>query len=92
MIIEAYYGDSDQIAHINGPVHLPDKIVDVTVPLRFFVEDSSLKIKASDREMVYGFYKVCRQAIHRTLIVYQPKGRPGVVLRALFKDNEPIIL
>ena len=93
VIIEAYYGDSSQIALIGGPIHLRSKIVDVTEPLRFFVDkDSQLKIKAHNRDRVYGFYQVDSSAVNHTLIVYHPNGKPGVVMRTIFKDNEPIIL
>lgn len=88
----AYYGDSEEISRIDNPVSLPPSIVDVTVPLRFFVEDSKLYIKANNREMVYGFYQVNNKAINYTLVVYEPKGRPGVIQQAMFKDSEPIIL
>jgi hypothetical protein len=100
VIIEAYYGEAEAIEEIasdDKPAWLAfqkdssdaaRKVIDVTVPLRFFVDNGHLKIMANNRESIYGFCRSSRNVIHKTLIIYQPKGQPGLTRKRIFNDSE----
>ena len=66
VIIEAYYGSSqiidelifvqDKILFLEKNQHKKKKIIDVTIPLRFQVNDSKLTLYGNSKKHLFGFY------------------------------------
>lgn len=69
IIVEAYYGSSqiineltfvqDKITFLEKNPQKKKKILDVTIPLRFQVIDSSLMLYCSSKKHLFGFYNPC---------------------------------
>lgn len=66
VIVEAYYGSTNVINELmcyqdrilfleNNPIK-KKKVIDVTIPLRFQVQDSNLNLIANSKKHLFGFY------------------------------------
>ena len=70
IIIDAYYGDNEIVKKLIG-IHnkniffasnprFGEKIIDVTVPLRFYIEGSKLILQKKTKKRLFGFYNPCK--------------------------------
>lgn len=70
IIIDAYYGDKEIVKKLIG-IHnkniffssnpqFSEMIIDVTVPLRFYIEGSKLILQQKKKKSLFGFYNPCK--------------------------------
>lgn len=50
------------------------KVLDVTLPLMFYLHDSKLKILASNKSLLIGFYDIAPGEEKQILIIYSKLG------------------
>lgn len=72
-ITQALYGNRESIEKIlSNPGFSASDVVDVTVPLNFLIENSTIRLPSGPKSQLQGFYEVCN---------------PSVLYIALIKSN-----
>jgi len=95
MIVEARYGNLAKQEAEEAKTFVQDGdnvypyVIDVTIPVQYFVEESQLHLSSTPKSNLLGFYDPCIGELKRLYIRYLFKDK---LHEAVFDDSEPLSL